>query len=443
MSQPICLDYLKGLCNERRWKCKYLHPHMDASLVQGRSPAEEICKVWLLTGVCKFGDDCRHTHPPLGDSEGSSNHVSDVSDTDSGRRSSPEPVVEVDEETSMRTATSILSRLTADNFETLTQHLHELVVVGDVLLKTCIPLLFEKAIENPQNGKKIAKLCKRLCFGIRQGAQARAAACTQLWELVQELLARDEAVEEDWRSPLQFFANMYLQGLITESKVTTVMAMLVDKIAACDGDKGAFIHLSVKFLKTVGKDLDVRRPHSVDFYVKELQDLAFSHGDGQLTKDIGDLVELRTANWGKPDKEESDLFPIPSAYICSPKPVQKTVIKERNEDLKNRHPNAKLAGQISRQNSVRPQNVHPGGIPQSQPRFWDPRQQINEGFGFPPQMPQMFGQCLPFGFNLGFNPGFGNPLPPCTCPDSHPNQMPVAYAPMFYPVPGNWGEPAY
>eukprot|EP01006_Ploeotia_vitrea_P060519 TRINITY_DN76055_c0_g1_i1.p1 TRINITY_DN76055_c0_g1~~TRINITY_DN76055_c0_g1_i1.p1 ORF type:complete len:364 (-),score=32.34 TRINITY_DN76055_c0_g1_i1:348-1439(-) len=53
---PVCLDHLKGLCTAKRAKCKFAHPQLGDA-------GARICEVFLLTGTCKFGNNCRDAHP--------------------------------------------------------------------------------------------------------------------------------------------------------------------------------------------------------------------------------------------------------------------------------------------------------------------------------------------------------------------------------------------
>eukprot|EP01012_Entosiphon_sulcatum_P032848 TRINITY_DN4170_c0_g1_i1.p1 TRINITY_DN4170_c0_g1~~TRINITY_DN4170_c0_g1_i1.p1 ORF type:complete len:622 (-),score=80.75 TRINITY_DN4170_c0_g1_i1:295-2160(-) len=72
----VCLDYLKGVCNDKRYKCKYVHPPMPLGPTLVEAPIggdtveqkQEVCDVWILTGFCKFGEKCRFYHPVLDES---------------------------------------------------------------------------------------------------------------------------------------------------------------------------------------------------------------------------------------------------------------------------------------------------------------------------------------------------------------------------------------
>lgn len=57
--RPVCLDHVKGVCDQKRLTCKFAHP--DVSLCAGHN----ICVVYTVTGFCKFGAHCRQQHPPL------------------------------------------------------------------------------------------------------------------------------------------------------------------------------------------------------------------------------------------------------------------------------------------------------------------------------------------------------------------------------------------
>jgi hypothetical protein len=75
----ICLDWVKGTCDESRWKCKFAHPTLPFDVLPGHTIIEtlmsmygivpeegaKVCEVWLLTGSCKFGRLCWNNHPSL------------------------------------------------------------------------------------------------------------------------------------------------------------------------------------------------------------------------------------------------------------------------------------------------------------------------------------------------------------------------------------------
>jgi len=67
----ICLDYLSGKCNVNRYHCKFIHPELkvdrDSPLLQSKPGQPNVCKIYVLTGYCKFGNHCRDFHPALGE----------------------------------------------------------------------------------------------------------------------------------------------------------------------------------------------------------------------------------------------------------------------------------------------------------------------------------------------------------------------------------------
>lgn len=72
-SPSVCLDYLKGVCTDKRYRCKFAHPPLPDHPTAPVLPAQEyeaaqICSVWMLTGFCKFGTKCRFFHPPIDES---------------------------------------------------------------------------------------------------------------------------------------------------------------------------------------------------------------------------------------------------------------------------------------------------------------------------------------------------------------------------------------
>eukprot|EP01006_Ploeotia_vitrea_P060354 TRINITY_DN75755_c0_g1_i1.p1 TRINITY_DN75755_c0_g1~~TRINITY_DN75755_c0_g1_i1.p1 ORF type:complete len:238 (-),score=5.39 TRINITY_DN75755_c0_g1_i1:439-1152(-) len=60
-NQPVCLDWIQGLCKTKRWKCKFAHPPLESILP---ADSEDVCPVFALTGYCAFGDECRRGKHP-------------------------------------------------------------------------------------------------------------------------------------------------------------------------------------------------------------------------------------------------------------------------------------------------------------------------------------------------------------------------------------------
>eukprot|EP00667_Euglena_gracilis_P034635 EG_transcript_60832 len=64
-SIQVCLDFLKGRCT--RTQCKFHHPDLSeyqqlSDIVKAQA-GRQICKVWAMTGQCKFGVKCNKLHP--------------------------------------------------------------------------------------------------------------------------------------------------------------------------------------------------------------------------------------------------------------------------------------------------------------------------------------------------------------------------------------------
>eukprot|EP01006_Ploeotia_vitrea_P029971 TRINITY_DN62434_c0_g2_i1.p1 TRINITY_DN62434_c0_g2~~TRINITY_DN62434_c0_g2_i1.p1 ORF type:complete len:229 (-),score=37.43 TRINITY_DN62434_c0_g2_i1:578-1264(-) len=109
---PVCLDYLKGVCTHKRWRCKYAHPPLG---VVPKAPQTErpVCTVFVLTGFCKYGDECLGLHPTVTDAI-------------------CQPALTKDKDTQSTTTDEAASEATFDTHDTHSEHGSDTSIQSDV-----------------------------------------------------------------------------------------------------------------------------------------------------------------------------------------------------------------------------------------------------------------------------------------------------------------------
>eukprot|EP00994_Dinema_validum_P004566 NODE_261_length_2066_cov_406.258800_g177_i0.p1 GENE.NODE_261_length_2066_cov_406.258800_g177_i0~~NODE_261_length_2066_cov_406.258800_g177_i0.p1 ORF type:complete len:506 (-),score=115.57 NODE_261_length_2066_cov_406.258800_g177_i0:521-2038(-) len=370
-TRPVCLDYLKGLCNRRRWKCKFAHPALPACADSEEN--EGVCKVWLLTGFCKFGEECHFTHPgqvTAGSRNGSrsssrrssahSVETTAVTDEDCVSTSSmntsmsstsythspyslptfnmpiqpvfvsvspppslpPTPTVSrppspdgklsplspdspsaADETT--RKVSGLLNRLTLHKFDSLVHQLQAILATGGMTMPTMLPLIARKASKEPQLASLYAKTTSRLIGAA--AASDNQTAKAQLWQLVVDGVDtpsanKKEACHPERLGSMQFLGELFMEGLVTEARITTMLDMLMEKIGReQDKTEAAFlVELTCKLLTTAGQELDRRWPRVIDFFLQQLKEAAKCYPN-RIQVLVLNVVELHTVqHWKKP-----------------------------------------------------------------------------------------------------------------------------------------------
>eukprot|EP01012_Entosiphon_sulcatum_P057699 TRINITY_DN81533_c0_g1_i1.p1 TRINITY_DN81533_c0_g1~~TRINITY_DN81533_c0_g1_i1.p1 ORF type:complete len:436 (-),score=42.59 TRINITY_DN81533_c0_g1_i1:290-1597(-) len=213
-SPSVCLDHLKGICTDKRVRCKFAHPPLPGHApVQTQISDNQVCSVWVLTGFCKFGAKCRYYHPPSAeatavcapaittkmmaflakqacwtpehsDSEGisdcgesedavNSDYSGDgnivasppISPEKTSLANTPVPHSPSDAvETLVRKVTGILNRITPEKFESLSRQLIELVGQDDNRIATALSLVIAKCCTEEPLVEVYSRLCKALYF---------------------------------------------------------------------------------------------------------------------------------------------------------------------------------------------------------------------------------------------------------------------------------------
>eukprot|EP00992_Anisonema_acinus_P000819 TRINITY_DN10295_c0_g1_i1.p1 TRINITY_DN10295_c0_g1~~TRINITY_DN10295_c0_g1_i1.p1 ORF type:complete len:414 (+),score=37.39 TRINITY_DN10295_c0_g1_i1:69-1310(+) len=324
--RPVCLDYLKGLCSRRRWKCKYAHPELPDGIPEVVEPSDTICKVWMLTGFCKFGPECHFSHPGMQTrgrrtsiSSSGSNNVSDVESDETPKYthnpyrlqsltstsppgslpSSPESCSSV-HSTSSKKVLSILNRITVEKFEGFCFQLISMLSLDMISLEVFFPLVVRKASKEPLNVLLYARLCQRL-IAASPRSQLESSR-KHLWDLILEGVNCSESEKHERLGHIQLLGELFNVGLATESRITTMLDMIMEKISSDDTDscEAEFnVELTCKLLTSAGRLLDARWPRVVDFFVEQLQNKTKSLSN-RVQVLVLNLMELQKVhNWQK------------------------------------------------------------------------------------------------------------------------------------------------
>eukprot|EP01012_Entosiphon_sulcatum_P031467 TRINITY_DN397_c0_g1_i1.p1 TRINITY_DN397_c0_g1~~TRINITY_DN397_c0_g1_i1.p1 ORF type:complete len:418 (-),score=55.98 TRINITY_DN397_c0_g1_i1:253-1506(-) len=332
----VCLDYLKGVCNDKRYKCKFAHPPLPAVNDQTPLPSakQDVCDVWVLTGFCKFGAKCKHFHPVLDDAAVTCapaitakmarkkkckkvkevNQKEQTEDSDEKTATPPSSPLHAtgpaqDLATIFRRVNGILNKITPEKFGQLAEQLQALIA-GDVdLLSRVLPLIFAKGCAESQMGEVYARLCRHLYLQLAVSDQAIfTATIAQLGNrllFVDEVLAQLEDEEQLAKLNLKrlgsvrFMGQLHIAGLLPVNHVLTVLDFLA---ARCGGSKEATFHaeLLCKLLATVGKNLDEAKLDTFRYYTSLQQ---VSRDETRVRVLIQNLLELRYDGW-VPRREE-------------------------------------------------------------------------------------------------------------------------------------------
>jgi len=276
----------------------------------------------MLTGLCKFGDNCRDYHPALNgatdpicapakvkgeniEKSGSSNSLrSDTgSDSDHGSETASHatsegshsclPVPKSNLDSAMRRVNGILNRLTPERFDSLLQQLFELLTgdQADACLTRVLPLVFARAINETKLCELYARLTKHLYSLV--GSDEQPILQEQLIALSSSLLYKVDdvyqAVKDDQEQlsklqckrlgNVQFFGELVRLDTLPYFRLHSVIAYLFQQCSLLQGQgKSAeadfHIELLCRLLTTIGGDLN---PHRAQSYVQNLQQIAHRH----------------------------------------------------------------------------------------------------------------------------------------------------------------------
>lgn len=335
----VCLDYLKGVCNDKRYKCKFAHPPMplvtEAKTLSTTSK-QEVCDVWVLTGFCKFGDKCRFFHPQLDDGsvtcapaitakmsrkkKGKKTQKEEIktfsSEGDSSDDSSPQPSetspptspTNCDINATVKRVNGILNKITPEKFGLLADQLMSLVTGDSDLLLRVLPLVFAKGCTESQLGEVYAKLCRHLyCTLVPANQNSMASTLIQLGY---RLLRVDDVVaqlDDEQLAKLnfkrlgnvRFLGQLFLADLIPAEQLSDVIALLVDRLTS---HKDMIFHaeLLCKLLSTVGKRLDEIQ-FDISGALRALQ--LVPEDETRVRVLVQNLIDMRTDGW-LPRREE-------------------------------------------------------------------------------------------------------------------------------------------
>lgn len=334
---PVCLDYLKGVCAQKRWKCKYAHPPLWL-VPKGPASERHVCTVFVLTGFCKYGDRCFGLHPPLNDPVckpaylskevghheeeddwGSERCYGDADTASEGTRTATPPPVRptafgcppVDPQqhvpstqvhSGFHTVIGLLNRLTPQRFDCTLKEIFLLMASSnDVSLQQVLPLIFGKAVREPLLCSLYAQLCKNLHDVVPKEQQG--AVFNQLVELSSTVLSKEfsncseEQVQQNKTTLVgtaQFVGQLYLVGLFSKAQMITKLEHLIQQANTYHNELA--LEIACTLLTQVGTKLDYEDNRNVDRFIHLLESRKREHPIRSQCL-IDNLQEVRGRGW--------------------------------------------------------------------------------------------------------------------------------------------------
>lgn len=293
-NKPVCLDYLKGICHEKRWKCNYAHPPLQSNSKRAEEDIQ-VCEVWVLTGSCKFGENCRDYHPTLSEhtlcapakvprqkswtsessdsacgsscGSGSDNDFTPSSTLDKLTPTVTINVQELSLEQVVKKVNGILNKLTPEKFDSLLQQLFAIVAAdnSEAYMERVVPLIFAKAIAEVKISSLYATLTRHL-YGL-VGAEERPAVLRQLLQLSDRLIfeiadiVSDLSVEQAQKlqakrsGNVKFLAELHSEGVIPADEVIRRLNYLLECAHGSDSEAVFCTQLVCELLTLIGDTL--------------------------------------------------------------------------------------------------------------------------------------------------------------------------------------------
>jgi len=252
----------------------------------------------MLTGSCKFGENCRDYHPILsehapcapakvprqkswasesGDSACSNSSCGSGSDNDFTPSSTldkltPNPAVtinvrELSLEQVVKKVNGILNKLTPEKFDSLLQQLFAIVAAdnSEAYMERVVPLIFAKAIAELKLSSLYATLTRHL-YGL-VGSEERPAVLRQLLQLSDRLifeiadivsdLSEDQAqkLQAKRSGNIKFLAELHSEGVIPAEEVLRRLNYLLECAYGDDSEAVFCTQLVCELLTLVGDTL--------------------------------------------------------------------------------------------------------------------------------------------------------------------------------------------
>jgi hypothetical protein len=318
----VCLDYLKGVCNRKRSRCKFAHPqlNLDAPAPVSQlcvTPAHtRVCEVWALTGFCKFGERCRDYHPAveepitkvcapattqrmtvasrdkarrLSECSWSDEEVSAEERSSNGSRPStptPPPMAAPAYMQAWWEVDAMVFHLSYHNFDGTLQRLFQLLhsPATGLTLERILPVLFGKAIENYERlASPVAALCGHLCGTVPE-AQQHEFRCSLLRLADHMLHMTPEGTESDeqlfsmarkQRGTAILIGELYRQGLVPAVRLQSALDYCTRRAASPTDDGNLFVEMACTLLQIVGPA--TRGQIDLDQTVKRLDEAVSMH----------------------------------------------------------------------------------------------------------------------------------------------------------------------
>jgi translation initiation factor 4G len=301
----------------------------------------------MLTGSCKFGQNCRDYHPPLAEHapcapakvprQKSWSEESTGSHSGSDQEFAPScslesttqiaiNVQELSLDQVVKKVNGILNKLTPEKFDSLLQQLFAIVAAdnSEAYLERVVPLIFAKAIAEPKNSALYATLTRHL-YGL-VGPDERPTVLKQLLQLCDRLLYEIAdlvgSLSEDQATKLQlkrsgnvrFLSELYSEGVIPKDEVVRRLNYLVE-CSHEDGAEGMMnTQLVCELLTMTGAALPWT---AVSPIVAVLPSIAAKHPT-RVQFLVWNLLDLSDKEWSMSSRTTKRVSSEPPSPACPP-----------------------------------------------------------------------------------------------------------------------------
>lgn len=293
----VCLDFLKGVCNRKRSRCKFAHPQLSLDApapvthVVAAPSHVRVCEVWALTGFCKFGSRCRDYHPAVEEpitkvcapattvrmttaSREAARRMSECSWSEDGlsadessRPCTPPPaamVAPTPQPAFMQSwyeVEGLIVNLNHYNFDATLKRLVGLLTVGSCTIDSLMPIMMNKTVDNFERlASLMSMMCRNLC-DLYPEAQRYDFQC-QLLRLVDRVLhmtpeghESDEqlmAMARRQRGSVAFLGELFKQNLVPAVRLQSALDHCTKRAMYPTDEGNLHTELACMLLRIVG-----------------------------------------------------------------------------------------------------------------------------------------------------------------------------------------------